>query len=196
MRVAGLMLVLAGCAAAPAPENRAAEVAACAAAVAAHVGKAVDAVSASWTGTTDGGHRDRDGERRAGGRSGAGAYLRGRRRGAGAGDPASRGMSLEFRLRVYYEDTDAGGIVYYANYLKFIERARTEALLAAGMSQTELRARLGIVFAVREVTVSYLAPARLEDELVVRRGSRRRGGRGSTWSRRSGAGRPAWRSAG
>ena len=77
-------------------------------------------------------------------------------------------MSLEFRLRVYYEDTDAGGIVYYANYLKFIERARTEALLAAGMSQTELRARLGIVFAVREVTVSYLAPARLEDELVVR----------------------------
>ena len=77
-------------------------------------------------------------------------------------------MSLEFRLRVYYEDTDAGGIVYYANYLKFIERARTEALLAAGMRQTGLRARLGIVFAVREVTVSYLAPARLEDELVVR----------------------------
>ncbi len=77
-------------------------------------------------------------------------------------------MSAEFRLRVYYEDTDAGGIVYYANYLKFIERARTEALLAAGMSQTELRARFGIVFAVHEVTVRYLAPARLEDELVVR----------------------------
>jgi acyl-CoA thioester hydrolase len=77
-------------------------------------------------------------------------------------------MSLEYRLRVYYEDTDAGGIVYYANYLKFIERARTEALLAAGMSQTGLRARLGVVFAVREVTVSYLAPARLEDELTVR----------------------------
>jgi acyl-CoA thioester hydrolase len=77
-------------------------------------------------------------------------------------------MSLEFRLRVYYEDTDAGGIVYYANYLRFIERARTEALLAAGMRQTELRDRLGILFAVREVTVSYLAPARLEDDLVVR----------------------------
>ena len=46
-------------------------------------------------------------------------------------------MSVEFRLRVYYEDTDAGGIVYYANYLKFIERARTEALLAAGISQTD-----------------------------------------------------------
>lgn len=77
-------------------------------------------------------------------------------------------MSLEYRLRVYYEDTDAGGIVYYANYLRFIERARSEALLAAGMRQTELRDRLGILFAVREVTVSYLAPARLEDELVVR----------------------------
>ena len=102
-------------------------------------------------------------------------------------------MSLEFRLRVYYEDTDAGGIVYYANYLKFIERARTEALLAAGMRQTGLRARLGIVFAVREVTVSYLAPARLEDELVVRTRSRRRADRGSTWSRRSGAATPASR---
>jgi acyl-CoA thioester hydrolase len=77
-------------------------------------------------------------------------------------------MTLEHRLRVYYEDTDAGGIVYYANYLKYIERARTEALLAAGMRQTELRERLGILFAVREVTVSYEAPARLEDELVVR----------------------------
>ncbi|HVL20040.1 MAG TPA: tol-pal system-associated acyl-CoA thioesterase [Amaricoccus sp.] len=74
----------------------------------------------------------------------------------------------EFRLRVYYEDTDAAGIVYYANYLKFMERARTEALLAAGYRQTELRERHGIVFAVREVTVTYLAPARLEDQLVVR----------------------------
>ena len=51
---------------------------------------------------------------------------------------------MEFRLRVYYEDTDAGGIVYYANYLKFIERARTEALLALGLSQTSAaRARTG-----------------------------------------------------
>jgi acyl-CoA thioester hydrolase len=74
----------------------------------------------------------------------------------------------EFRLRVYYEDTDAAGIVYYANYLKFIERARTEALLAAGYRQTDLRERHGIVFAVREVTVTYLAPARFEDQLVVR----------------------------
>ena len=52
-------------------------------------------------------------------------------------------MSFTYRLRVYYEDTDAGGIVYYANYLKFIERARTEALLALGISQTDLRERSG-----------------------------------------------------
>ena len=76
-------------------------------------------------------------------------------------------MNEGFRLRVYWEDTDAGGIVYYANYLKFIERARTEALLALGISQTELHARLGIAFAVRTVTVDYLASARLEDQLLV-----------------------------
>jgi acyl-CoA thioester hydrolase len=72
-----------------------------------------------------------------------------------------------FALRVYWEDTDAAGIVYYVNYLKFAERARTEALIAAGIRQTELRARLGVVFAVREARVRYLAPARLEDQLVV-----------------------------
>lgn len=76
--------------------------------------------------------------------------------------------AFEFRLRVYYEDTDAAGIVYYANYLKFIERARTEALLSTGFSQTELRERHGLFFAVREVAITYLSPARLEDELVVR----------------------------
>ncbi len=76
-------------------------------------------------------------------------------------------MSADFRLRVYWEDTDAGGIVYYANYLKFIERARTEALLAVGIRQTDLMARLGIGFAVKDLTVSYLAPAVLEDQLRV-----------------------------
>lgn len=76
--------------------------------------------------------------------------------------------AAELRLRVYYEDTDAAGIVYYANYLKFIERARTEALLALGFRQTEIRDRLGLVFAVRQVAVSYLAPARLEDQLLVK----------------------------
>ena len=75
--------------------------------------------------------------------------------------------AAEFRLRVYYEDTDAAGIVYYANYLKFIERARTDALIGLGISQTDLRERLGVVFAVREITARFLAPARLEDQLVV-----------------------------
>ena len=67
-------------------------------------------------------------------------------------------MSLSFRLRVYWEDTDAGGIVYYANYLKFIERARTEALLGVGISQTDLRERYGVSFAVRDLAARYLAP--------------------------------------
>jgi acyl-CoA thioester hydrolase len=72
-----------------------------------------------------------------------------------------------FTCRVYYEDTDLAGIVYYANYLKFIERARTEALRDLGISQTDLRDRLGIVFAVRRAEVDYLRPARFEDQLVV-----------------------------
>jgi acyl-CoA thioester hydrolase len=76
-------------------------------------------------------------------------------------------MSFDYRLRVYYEDTDAGGIVYYANYLKFIERARTEALLAMGLSQTRLRGTHGVLFVVREVSVRFLGSARLEDQLVV-----------------------------
>jgi acyl-CoA thioester hydrolase len=76
-------------------------------------------------------------------------------------------MPHRFTCRVYYEDTDLAGIVYYANYLKFIERARTEALRALGIGQTELRDRTGIVFAVRRVAVDYLSPARFEDQLVV-----------------------------
>lgn len=76
-------------------------------------------------------------------------------------------MPHEFHLRVYYEDTDAAGIVYYANYLKFIERARTEALLDLGLSQPAITAEFGITFVVRAVEVEYLSPARLEDKLVV-----------------------------
>jgi acyl-CoA thioester hydrolase len=72
-----------------------------------------------------------------------------------------------FRLRVYYEDTDLAGIVYYANYLKFIERARTEALIAAGIDQAALKAETGAVFAVRRVVADYLAPAQFQDELEV-----------------------------
>lgn len=70
-------------------------------------------------------------------------------------------------VRVYYEDTDAGGVVYYANYLKFFERCRTEWLRAIGHQQAELLRDPGIAFVVRSVTVEYLKPARLDDRLVV-----------------------------
>jgi acyl-CoA thioester hydrolase len=69
--------------------------------------------------------------------------------------------------RVYWEDTDGGGVVYYANYLKFMERARTEWLRAQGHSQAELADEFGFVFAVVEVKVNYRRPARLDDELLV-----------------------------
>ena len=70
-------------------------------------------------------------------------------------------------VRVYWEDTDAGGIVYYANYLRFAERARTEMVRAAAGDQTAILDRHGLVFAVRRVEVDYLAPARLDDLLDV-----------------------------
>lgn len=70
-------------------------------------------------------------------------------------------------VRVYYEDTDLAGIVYYANYLKFIERARTEFVRAIGINQTRLKAEEGIVFAVRRVEADYLKPAVFDDELIV-----------------------------
>ncbi|RME13759.1 MAG: tol-pal system-associated acyl-CoA thioesterase [Alphaproteobacteria bacterium] len=76
-------------------------------------------------------------------------------------------MTHTFSLRVYYEDTDLAGIVYYANYLKFIERARTEFVRSRGVDQRRLRAEEGIVFAVRHLEADYLAPARFDDELVV-----------------------------
>jgi acyl-CoA thioester hydrolase len=73
----------------------------------------------------------------------------------------------QFRTRVYYEDTDLAGIVYYANYLKFIERARTEWVASLGVDQMALKAREGVVFAVRRVEADFLRPARFGDELVV-----------------------------
>ena len=78
-------------------------------------------------------------------------------------------MSTAFAIpvRVYYEDTDAAGVVYYANYLRFIERARTEYLAAIGHPLAELERRHGIVFVVRRVEVDFLAPARLYDALEV-----------------------------
>jgi acyl-CoA thioester hydrolase len=72
-----------------------------------------------------------------------------------------------FALRVYYEDTDLAGIVYYANYLKFIERGRTEWVRGLGVDQTRVKAEYGIVFAVRRVAADYLRPAKFDDELLV-----------------------------
>jgi acyl-CoA thioester hydrolase len=74
---------------------------------------------------------------------------------------------FQHRLRVYWEDTDAGGVVFYANYLKFFERARTEWLRALGVGQQALRETTGAIFVVTDTHVRYRAPARLDDELVV-----------------------------
>ena len=70
-------------------------------------------------------------------------------------------------LRVYWEDTDAGGVVFYANYLKFFERARTEWLRSFGHSQQRLRDETGAIFVVSDTTVRYLSPARLDDSLCI-----------------------------
>ncbi len=76
-------------------------------------------------------------------------------------------MSFCWAERVYWEDTDGGGVVYYANYLKFLERARTEWLRARGVSQRALAEERGIVFTVASVEISYRRPARLDDDLLV-----------------------------
>ena len=76
------------------------------------------------------------------------------------------GQPFEHRFRVYYEDTDAGGIVYYVNYLKFMERARTERLRALGFAQSQLAGE-NLLFVVHSAEARYRAPARLDDELVV-----------------------------
>ena len=70
-------------------------------------------------------------------------------------------------VRIYYEDTDAGGVVYYANYLKFLERCRTEWLRSVGHGQADLLRNTGIAFVVRNVSLEYLKPARLDDALSV-----------------------------
>ncbi len=76
-------------------------------------------------------------------------------------------MTHSFPVHVYYEDTDLAGIVYYANYLKFIERGRTEWVRDLGIDQGRLKADEGIVFAVRHLEADYLSPARFDDELTV-----------------------------
>lgn len=87
------------------------------------------------------------------------------------GAPAPSGgraaPGFEFPVRVYWEDTDAGGIVFYANYLKFFERARTEWLRAAGVEQHALREDTGLIFVVAATSLRYVAPARLDDLLTI-----------------------------
>jgi acyl-CoA thioester hydrolase len=81
--------------------------------------------------------------------------------------PAAPNAPYSHTLRVYWEDTDAGGVVFYANYLRFFERARTEWLRSLGVAQQGLRERTGALFVVSDTRVSYRAPARLDDELRV-----------------------------
>ena len=76
-------------------------------------------------------------------------------------------MSHRFELRVYYEDTDLAGFVYYANYFKFIERARSEWVREMGVDQVAMKAEQGVVFAVRRVEADYFMPAQYDDKLVV-----------------------------
>lgn len=74
---------------------------------------------------------------------------------------------FEWPVRIYYEDTDLGGVVYYANYLRYLERARSEWLRAMGVSQTRLLSEDRVLFAVTSVSIRYLSPARFEDALIV-----------------------------
>ena len=83
---------------------------------------------------------------------------------AGAAAPA---VAFRLPVRVYWEDTDAGGVVFYANYLKFFERARTEWLRALGVGQQALREASGAIFVVSETALRYAAPARLDDLLDI-----------------------------
>ena len=83
--------------------------------------------------------------------------------------------NFSWNIRVYYEDTDAGGIVYYANYLKFFERARTEWLRASGVDQQVLSETHGVMFVVKRTAMDYHAPAKLDDELIVTVNVRRMG---------------------
>ncbi len=80
---------------------------------------------------------------------------------------APKPNAFNIPVRIYYEDTDAGGVVYYANYLKFLERCRTEWLRAIGHEQADLLRDPGIAFVVRSVALEYLKPARLDDLITI-----------------------------
>lgn len=87
-------------------------------------------------------------------------------------------------VRVYWEDTDAGGVVYHASYLRFLERARSEWLRAQGVAQQRVRVEFGVVFVVRDMSLSFLLPARLDDELDVTVESGERRSASMTFSQR------------
>ncbi|HEX3982158.1 MAG TPA: tol-pal system-associated acyl-CoA thioesterase [Acidisoma sp.] len=90
--------------------------------------------------------------------------------------PVIEGGIHRYPVRVYFEDTDAGGIVYHANYLRFAERARTEALRAMGLPHSEMMLRHGMIFVVRHAELDYQRPARLDDSLVIETTARSVGG--------------------
>ena len=74
---------------------------------------------------------------------------------------------FNFSVKVYYEDTDAGGVVYYANYLKFLERARSEAIYSIGFTNSDLLVSQGILLIVKSCNIKYISPARFEDKLTI-----------------------------
>jgi acyl-CoA thioester hydrolase len=96
--------------------------------------------------------------------------------------------AFSWPVRVYWEDTDAGGVVYYANYLKFLERARTEWLRTCGFSQQALAKDPGIIFPVMNLRIQYKRPARLDDELVVSCEARQRGATAINFAQRISSG--------
>ena len=75
--------------------------------------------------------------------------------------------SFKYNLKIYYEDTDAGGVVYYANYLKFLERARSEAIYELGFSNTQLKKEFGILIIVKSCKIEYKKPTMFEDKLSI-----------------------------
>ena len=75
--------------------------------------------------------------------------------------------NFKYRFRIYYEDTDSGGVVYYANYLKYLERARSEAIYSLGLTNTKLRKDYGTLIIVKSCNIEYKKPARFEDELEI-----------------------------
>jgi acyl-CoA thioester hydrolase len=106
-----------------------------------------------------------------------------------AGPREEAALNFRWPVRIYWEDTDAGGIVFYANYLRFFERARTEWLRARGIGQQQLREATGAIFVVLDTQVSYRRPARLDDTLEITVEPAREGGASLVFVQR------AWRGA-